>query len=86
MAFKKTLILLASLTATTFGAAVNGHEDCGSSAPSEDLIAAAREMQQQESVATKSGKMALAATINVPTYFHVIYTSKTKKDGYLTVR
>ncbi|KAJ6781096.1 hypothetical protein PWT90_00677 [Aphanocladium album] len=83
----KHLLLVAAMAATTFGAAMNSHDECGTTEVSADYLAAVREMQEEEAVAVKATvNQRPAANIIIPTYFHVVSTSKAKKDGYLTVR
>ncbi|TQV98644.1 hypothetical protein V2A60_007639 [Cordyceps javanica] len=85
MAIKKSLVVIATMAAAVFGAALQGPDDCAAVEPSAELRAAAAEMAAEEEAAANkpTGKIA-AAEVNVPVYIHVIAKSKSKADGYLS--
>lgn len=87
MAFKKSLVVAATMAVAAFGAALEGINDCATTEPSAELLAAAKEMASQEAAKAKINTQARDdADTNVPTYLHVIASSKSKSDGYLSVR
>lgn len=85
MALKHSLLVVATMVAAAFGAALQRAEDCEAIEPSAELRAAAAEMAiKEEATAGKpSGKL---AEVNVPVYIHVVASSQSKADGYLSVR
>ncbi|KAM3450809.1 hypothetical protein MY3296_005766 [Beauveria thailandica] len=85
MAFKKALVVAATMTVAAFGAALEGIDDCASTEPSAELLAAAEEMAAQEATVDKINTRADddVDTI-VPTYLHVIASSESKSGGYLS--
>ncbi|KAM3536043.1 hypothetical protein MY4038_000819 [Beauveria bassiana] len=85
MAFKKSLVVAATMAVAAFGAALEGSNDCATTEPSAELLAAAKEMASQEAAKAKINTQARDdADTNVPTYIHVIASSKSKSDGYLS--
>ncbi len=87
MAFKKSLVVIATMATAAFGAALQGPDECGNIEPSAELLAAAAQMAENEADAAKKTSTAkIAADISVPVYIHVIASSQSKADGYLSVR
>lgn len=84
MSLKQTLVA-ATMAVAAFGAALSGHDECANIAPSEELLAAAAQMAAHEAEAAKSPNKKPAAEVNVPVYIHVIASSQSKSDGYLSV-
>ncbi|KAJ6779967.1 hypothetical protein PWT90_03345 [Aphanocladium album] len=83
MVFKQTLIA-ATMAVAAFGAALQGPDECGTIAPSPELLAAAAEMAAHEKQAAKNPNAKPAADVTVPVYLHVIAASQSKDDGYLS--
>ncbi|OAA44542.1 metalloprotease 1 [Beauveria brongniartii RCEF 3172] len=83
MAFKKSLVVAATMAVAAFGAALEGFQDCASTEPSAELLAAAEEMAAQEATVDKINTRADGdVDVIVPTYLHVIASSESK--GYLS--
>lgn len=57
---------------------------CGTPRPSEAQIATSNRLAQKEAEARAAGNFATRATIEVDTYFHVVASSKSESDGYLS--
>ncbi|KAM3564082.1 hypothetical protein ARSEF4850_002021 [Beauveria asiatica] len=85
MAFKKSLVVAATMAVAAFGAALEGIDDCASTEPSAELLAAAEEMAAQEAtVGNINARADDDVDTIVPTYIHVIASSESKSDGYLS--
>ncbi|KAM3507434.1 hypothetical protein MY10362_001755 [Beauveria mimosiformis] len=85
MAFKKSLVVAATMAVAAFGAALEGVQDCASNEPSAELLAAAAEMAAQEATMDKIDTRADGdVDVIVPTYLHVIAYSESR--GYLSTQ
>lgn len=73
------------MAAAVYGVALHGPEECASIEPSPELLAAAAEMAAKEAAAFKKPNAKPQADVNVPVYIHVIASSQSKQDGYLSV-
>ncbi|OLN86652.1 Extracellular metalloprotease-like protein 1 [Colletotrichum chlorophyti] len=77
--------LLAALAAAASAAVTpTPRFGCGTHDPTPEHIEISQKFAEEEKIAAESGEMSLQATINVPTYFHVVASSQTVANGYLT--
>ena len=58
---------------------------CGAPKPSAEHLKMSAQLAQIEQAARLSGEVSTQAVISVDTYFHVVATSTSASDGYLTV-
>jgi hypothetical protein len=58
---------------------------CGAPEPHAEHIKISEKFAAQEAAAAAAGKFAIEAVTTVDTYFHVVASSTSLSDGYLTV-
>lgn len=83
MQFK--LSVVAALAAAASAAVTPARLGCGTHDPTPEHIEISKKLAEEE--AANNGTMSLmaAATINVNVYFHVVASSQTVANGYITV-
>lgn len=70
-------------TADALGGTANARGRCGAPAPSDAQMQAAAEFTENEG--DMAGDAFRAGTVTVNTYFHVVASSDSEEDGYLSV-
>ncbi|CCF40023.1 hypothetical protein CH063_10702 [Colletotrichum higginsianum] len=89
MQAKFTLLAVLAAVASAAVTGERGRLGCGTHEPTPEQIEIAKQLAEQEAAAANatSGEFSLAAaaTINVNTYFHVVASSQTVANGYITV-
>ncbi|GKT56254.1 metalloprotease 1 [Colletotrichum tofieldiae] len=86
MQAKFTLIAALAAMASAAVTGERGRFGCGTHDPSPEHIEISKKLAEEEAANATSGnfRLAAAATINVPTYFHVVASSQTVANGYIT--
>ncbi|OBR06816.1 Metalloprotease [Colletotrichum higginsianum IMI 349063] len=88
MQAKFTLLAVLAAVASAAVTGERGRLGCGTHEPTPEQIEIAKQLAEQEAAAANatSGEFSLAAaaTINVNTYFHVVASSQTVANGYIT--
>ncbi|KAF6828766.1 metalloprotease [Colletotrichum plurivorum] len=80
-------LLVAAFAASASAASIpeaRGRPGCGTAEPTAEELELTKKLAELEEEKAANGTFSLMATINVPTYFHVVASSQTVANGYLT--
>lgn len=83
--YVKSVLLPALFAALASAAATPKPFGCGTSEPSADHVKISQKFAAQEKEFAASGGLSIMATISVDVYFHVVASSTTVANGYITV-
>ncbi|OAA55081.1 metalloprotease 1 [Cordyceps fumosorosea ARSEF 2679] len=82
MSLKKSLAVAATIVVAVFGAALREFEECGTEEPGPEMRVVAAQMAADERAASAVKVDAKRASdIDIPTYIHVVSSSKSESDG-----
>jgi len=59
---------------------------CGTPHPTDNQLVKTKNLAEKEAVARLEGEMTIAEAIVVDTYFHIVTSTTSEEDGYLSVR
>ncbi|KAM7194193.1 zincin [Rhypophila sp. PSN 637] len=77
-------LTLAGLIPSALAAGIPGRFGCGTDEPSRQHLQITQALAAQELSEARSGNLTARATINVDVYFHVLASSTSVADGYVT--